>query len=244
MNNLVIMHDRQAVTTSLKIAEAFNKKHKNAIQAIESKMNSAENSAQYKNMFAEGVYKDASGKQNKMYYLNRDGFTFIAFGFTGSQADDFKWKYIQAFNAMEEQIKNQPRLPQTTDEKIYLLLQASHEGNQRIGKLETDFQEFKDNQRLDPGEYNYISKSVKRKVNEYINVHHLSLSQKQRSKLYQDINRGINEVAGVRTRTQLKAKDFELVCEFISAWTPSVATLTVIKQMSGVAEGQTELEVN
>ncbi len=49
-------------------------------------------------MFVLGTYKDASGKQNKMYYMNRDGFTFIAFGFTGAKADEFKLKYIQAFN--------------------------------------------------------------------------------------------------------------------------------------------------
>lgn len=244
MEELVIMKNQRAVTTSLRVAEVFGKEHKRVLRAIENKLQNTETKNGLSEMFAEGAYTDASGKTNKMYYMNRDGFTFIAFGFTGRQADEFKLKYIEAFNRMEETLKNQPRLPQTTDEKIYLLLQASHEGNQRIGKLETDFQEFKDNQRLDPGEYNYISKSVKRKVNEYISVHHLNLSQKQRSKLYQDINRGINEVAGVRTRTQLKAKDFELVCEFISAWTPSVATLTVIKQMGGVAEGQTELEVN
>ena len=36
-----------------------------------------------------------------MYLLNRDGFTFVAMGFTGAKATEFKWNYIQAFNAME-----------------------------------------------------------------------------------------------------------------------------------------------
>lgn len=107
LNDLVIMHDQQAVTTSLILAEVFDKKHKNVIQTISSKINSAENSAQYKKMFAESTYTDRSGKQNKMYYLNRDGFTFIAMGFTGRKADEFKLKYIDAFNKMEEQIRNQ-----------------------------------------------------------------------------------------------------------------------------------------
>lgn len=101
------MHDRQAVTTSLILAEAFNKQHKNVIQAIEAKINTAENSALLKNMFVEDSYIASNGKQNKMYYLNRDGFTFIAMGFTGRKADEFKLKYIDAFNKMEEQIRNQ-----------------------------------------------------------------------------------------------------------------------------------------
>lgn len=115
MNELVIMHDRQVVTTSLILAEAFEKQHKNVIQA---KIEPAENSARYKQMFYEGIYTDKKGEQRKMYYLNRDGFTFIAMGFTGRKADEFKLKYIDAFNKMEEQIRNQSLqvLNQSTDD--------------------------------------------------------------------------------------------------------------------------------
>lgn len=52
MNNLVIMYDQQAVTTSLVLAEAFNKNHRDVLEKISSKINSAENSTQYKKMFA------------------------------------------------------------------------------------------------------------------------------------------------------------------------------------------------
>ncbi len=111
LNNLVIMKDRQAVTDSLKVADAFNKKHKNVMQSIDNKIHSAENSAQFKKMFVEATYQDTSGKSNRMYYMNRDGFTFIAMGFTGRKADEFKLKYIQAFNKMEQQIRTQSERP-------------------------------------------------------------------------------------------------------------------------------------
>ena len=118
MNELVIMHDKQAVTTSLVLAEVFEKQHKNVIQAIEAKIESAENQARYKRMFYEGIYTDKKGEQRKMYYLNRDGFTFIAMGFTGRKVDEIKLKYIDAFNKMEEQIRNQSLqvLNQSTDD--------------------------------------------------------------------------------------------------------------------------------
>lgn len=118
MNELVIMHDKQAVTTSLVLAEVFEKQHKNVIQAIEAKIESAENQARYKRMFYEGIYTDKKGEQRKMYYLNRDGFTFVAMGFTGRKVDEFKLKYIDAFNKMEEQIRNQSLqvLNQSTDD--------------------------------------------------------------------------------------------------------------------------------
>lgn len=56
--------------------------------------------------------------KEKMYYLNRDGFAFIAMGFTGRKVDEFKLKYIDVFNKMEEQIRNQSLqvLNQSTDD--------------------------------------------------------------------------------------------------------------------------------
>lgn len=107
MTNLVIMKDQQAVTSSLQVAEVFEKQHKDVLEAIDTKIKSAENSAHYQNMFAEGEYKDSRGRKQRLYYMNRDGFSFIAFGFTGQKADTFKLKYIEAFNQMENHIKEQ-----------------------------------------------------------------------------------------------------------------------------------------
>lgn len=108
MNGLVIMHEQQAVTTSLKVAEVFGKEHKVVLRAIEDKIQSAQNYADYKKMFEASTYTDSRGREQKVYFMNRDGFTFIAFGFTGKAADQFKLKYISAFNAMEKTIKSLP----------------------------------------------------------------------------------------------------------------------------------------
>ncbi|MBD5789592.1 phage regulatory protein/antirepressor Ant [Lactobacillus salivarius] len=120
MNDLVIMHNQQAVTTSLILANAFEKEHKNVIRAIETKIGELK-IEQSSKMFSKGEYTNSQNKRQPMYYLNRDGFTFIAMGFTGRKADEFKLKYIDAFNRMEEQIKQQPaqyKLPQTYSEAL------------------------------------------------------------------------------------------------------------------------------
>ena len=38
--------------------------------------------------------------------MNRDGFSLLVMGFTGKKALEWKIKYIQAFNAMEEELRN------------------------------------------------------------------------------------------------------------------------------------------
>ena len=104
MNNLVIMKDRQAVTDSLKVAESFDKKHKDVLKAWK---NLAAQNCATKKMFVESTYVNR-GKEYPMIYMNRDGFTLLAMGFTGKKALDFKLKYIQAFNEMEKRIR-QPK---------------------------------------------------------------------------------------------------------------------------------------
>ncbi|BBF74771.1 putative antirepressor [Lacticaseibacillus paracasei] len=103
MNELVIMHNKQAVTTSLRVAEVFGKDHKHVLETI-SNLAAEKSAAKF---FAEATY-DNRGKQYPMYYMNRDGFTLLAMGFTGKRALQFKIKYIQAFNSMEATLKRLP----------------------------------------------------------------------------------------------------------------------------------------
>lgn len=106
MNSLVIMKDQQAVTTSLNVAETFERNHRDVLAAIDDlKEGVAEN---YADLFWDDSYIHPQNKQSyRMIFMNRDGFTLLAMGFTGKKALEFKLQYINAFNAMEKHIKQQ-----------------------------------------------------------------------------------------------------------------------------------------
>lgn len=104
MNELVMMKNKQVVTSSLQIADTFEKEHKNVTRDIKELEKDVLN---FEHMFLEGSEPDSYGRKRKVYYMNRDGFTLLAMGFTGKKALEFKLKYIQAFNEMEKQIKAQ-----------------------------------------------------------------------------------------------------------------------------------------
>ena len=53
-----------------------------------------------------------------MYYMNRDGFTLLAMGFTGKKALEFKLKYIEAFNKMEAMLLEHPSVQQVPTSSI------------------------------------------------------------------------------------------------------------------------------
>ena len=102
MENLVQVTDGQIVVSSRQVAEHFEKRHTHVLNTIKEVLHSAENSAQW---FFKAEYKDASGKFNPEYLMNRDGFSLLVMGFTGKKALEWKIKYIQAFNAMEEELR-------------------------------------------------------------------------------------------------------------------------------------------
>lgn len=107
MGNLVEVKNNQVVTTSRQVAENFGKAHKSVLRSIHA-LTSAQNCAnvfQIKEMFFEATESDTYGRQQKIYYMNRDGFSLLVMGFTGQKAIEWKVKYIQAFNQMEQALK-------------------------------------------------------------------------------------------------------------------------------------------
>lgn len=123
MNNLVIMKNQQAVTTSLKVAETFDKRHDNILRDVE---NIKKDVLNFEEMFLEGSEPDSYGRSRKVIYMTRDGFTLLAMGFTGSKAMQFKLQYIQAFNEMENRLAY-PRIPTTLPEALRLAADLEEE---------------------------------------------------------------------------------------------------------------------
>ncbi|EHV0179803.1 Rha family transcriptional regulator [Enterococcus faecalis] len=228
MNNLVIMKNQQAVTSSLQVAEVFEKQHKHVIEAIEAKIQSAENSAHYQNMFAEGEYKDSRGRKQRLYYMNRDGFSFIAFGFTGKKADTFKLKYIEAFNQMEKEIQ-QPKLPTSKRELALLALSANEETNERVDNIDKRLVDIEENKLISTEDKGTIDSRVRKKV--YYLCKEQRLSQEAKSMLFQDLGSSIKRLFNVPNRGRIKDKDFQRVLEFIDNWQPSSVTKEQIKQL-------------
>lgn len=96
---------KEVLTSSRSVADRFNKRHKNVIKIIESYKNmslAGSKLSRLNNMYIESSYIDAQGKPRPEYLMNRDGFSFLVMSFTGAEAMEWKLKYIDAFNKLEE----------------------------------------------------------------------------------------------------------------------------------------------
>lgn len=95
-------NEEKLITTSLKIAEKFDKEHAHVLRDIRD----MECSDTFRESnFGLSSYKSEQGKTLPMYEVTRDGFTLLAMGYTGKEAMKFKEDYINAFNAMENELK-------------------------------------------------------------------------------------------------------------------------------------------
>lgn len=123
--------DNQALTTSAIVAEKFGKEHKHVLEAIRKILKtSAEKSLDVGNqqlakMFAltdveQPMPVGGGVKKLPIYVMNRDGFTLLAMGFTGAKALAFKLEYMNAFNAMEQQIRQSSGVPQSFAQALML----------------------------------------------------------------------------------------------------------------------------
>ena len=96
----------EPMTDSFIVASHFEKQHKNVIRAIET----CQCSKEFAERNFELCFKNndlQNGKPQKFYRMTKNGFSFIAMGFTGKQAAQFKESYINAFDEMSNFINSQ-----------------------------------------------------------------------------------------------------------------------------------------
>lgn len=126
-------HEGEMVVTSREIAENFEKDHKNVIRDIENLIGQLkiEHTPKY---FIQAEYQHEQNKQTyKEYLLTRDGFTLLAMGFTGSKAIEWKLKYIDAFNKMEQALKEQSK-PTCIEDLIIMQAQSLKDMREQVNQ--------------------------------------------------------------------------------------------------------------
>ena len=106
-NQLVFLENNQALTTSRIVAQYFDKNHKRVLEDIRAiiEQNGGVPKIGQSEMFIKSTYINKQNKQQPEYLMTRDGFSLLAMGFTGKKALQFKLKFIEEFNRMEQALK-------------------------------------------------------------------------------------------------------------------------------------------
>lgn len=143
------------VTTSLQIAEVFDKRHDNLIAKIENLIN---NDEKFSLKVRASFYNDSYNRKKKMYLLDKDAFVFVVQKFTGKKAYEWQWKYIEAFNQMETIViqrhssewqmtreKGKMTRRRETDQIALFIDYATKQGSKSAGKYYMNFTKLLNN---------------------------------------------------------------------------------------------------
>lgn len=159
MNELITVVNGKPVVTSKQIADHFGKTHRHILRDIAKELETAGDFGS--EHFGLSSYTSSQNKILPCYEMSRDGFTLIAMGFTGVKAQQWKIKYIEAFNAMERELASGSakfgsvmdalndacRLMESDKQRASVFGQGLHEWRklrkehmERVEKLHTDVQ--------------------------------------------------------------------------------------------------------
>ncbi|CAI3643172.1 Rha family transcriptional regulator [Clostridium neonatale] len=144
MNNLATINYKGiSVIESTQVSEITGKNHQHLMRDIRGYIKVLEDSPKLdsQDFFIESTYKNSQNKTQPCYLLTKQGCEMVANKMTGEKGILFTAEYVQAFNKMEQHIKEPKKL--SALEQLQLQNQAILEVNEKVDKIQNDMPLFK-----------------------------------------------------------------------------------------------------
>ena len=174
---------------------------------------------------------DNLGRKQYPTFINESGVYSLIFGSKLPTAKKFKhWVTSEVLPTLRKTGKYE--IPKDPMSALKLMFEAQTQTNEKVEKQEQRITKLEENSYLTPGQYNYLSKAVQRKVARVKKELGWELHPRQNSQLYRSFNRDLDRYIQIKTRSQLRVKDFDKALEFIENWQLSYADKKIIEQLS------------
>ncbi|HAR6524956.1 TPA: phage repressor protein [Staphylococcus pseudintermedius] len=168
------------------------------------------------------------GKQNQTL-INESGLYSLIFSSKLDSAKRFKrWVTSEVLPAIRKTGTYQ--VPSDPMKALELMFEAAKQTKEEIESVKADVIDLKENQKLDAGDYNLLSRTINQRVAHVQKLHAIT-NQKLRSELFRDINSEVKKMSGASSRTNVRQKHFDAILSMVANWFPSQATLYKIKQL-------------
>lgn len=223
----------ELVVTSRQVAEDFEKRHSDVLDKISGlirEIEPTENSARY---FINSFYVDAKGEKRKEFLLTRDGFSLLVMGFTGSKALKWKLKYIEAFNKMEQALR-EPQKQLSPMEMLELQFQVIKEQEQKLNEVDDKVEDLKENMPLFNIDCKEVQAAVRTKGIETLGGKGSPAYKNNslRGKVYSDIQHQLRREFGVNKYEAIKRSQLEKAKEIISIYRVPIILKSEIEMMN------------
>ncbi|MDU5919637.1 MAG: ORF6C domain-containing protein [Clostridiales bacterium] len=214
-------YEGKPVVSSREIAIDFEKNHKEVLRSIDNQIEVLGGAQNCAGLFIQTKYQHPQNKQwYKEYLLTRDGFSFIAMSFTGEKAAKWKLKYIEAFNKMEETIKENINPYDGMSKELQAIFSIDKKQqitDKKIAEVAEDLKDFKENAPLFNIECEELQKALRAKViSEMGGKKSAAYNDKSlRTKVFSDAQRQIKREFGLTSYKAIKRSQFNKALEII-----------------------------
>lgn len=228
-------NNQLATIDSREVAELMNKRHSEILEYINGSnkvvgiiptlLNGGICLANY---FIESSYKDGSGKTNKCYLVTKMGCELLGNKQQGEKGILFTARYVERFNEMEAELRKGENIyPELTPEirAIFIL-------DSRTKQLQTEFNEYKDNQELSVADSKRLTKLVNKTIVNLLGGKGSEAYKKLNKKAFSDLYKQIHREFNVTSIAEIKHKDIEIAREIISKYKAPIFLINEIKMMN------------
>ncbi|GAA0181009.1 phage regulatory protein [Clostridium sediminicola] len=212
MKNLIEIknHNGRLVVLSREMAINFKMSHPKLLRKIENLILENPKLASL-GFFIETKYKTGTNKRTyKEYEITRDGFSLLVMSFTGYKSFEWKMKYIEAFNKMEESLRIPYQGLSKELKAIFVLDKKTCEIENRIAEVE-------ETAYILPFQKKALIKARSRKVIGICGGKNSYAYQNRsfRSKVYSDLFKSIMEIYQINEYDAIPRKKFHEAMEII-----------------------------
>lgn len=244
-NSLVTVDGR---TSSIVVAERFGKRHDDVLKRIRALDCPPEYSLRN---FAETEVSrpsplNGAAIKSKAYSMTRDGFALLVMGFTGARAMEWKIKFLDAFNAMEQAIRDGAAAQARSDgdrqdlKAKRIRNQVAHwttvrdSAQQHLDQLDKEHAGLTNAKSSLIAEDQAVASAVREagspisagqaiEIRAAISARIYSFGMLPQQSDYREIYSALNAFIGVRTYTDIPQARFYESMRFIAAWHPQWA---------------------
>lgn len=195
------------LVSSRDIANNFEKRHNDVVKVIE---NLTTENFVVKEMFIESRFSH-KGNSYKEYLMNRDGFSLLVMGFNGPKALTWKLKYIEAFNKMEEKLKN-PYADMSKELQAILIVDRKQQ------ELEKKIINIEDKMTVNYELAENLRSSINSRAIEILGGKDAPAYKKLNKKLFSAFYRDIRRTFNVNSYKNLSVKKYENAINYIRSW--------------------------
>lgn len=233
------MNQNKQVLTSLEVAEMVGRAHNEVLKDIRQIIEDlgkgnfplSSESIDIKDFFEKSTYLSMQNKKLPCFLVTKEGCEVYGNRMTGVKGTQFTFRYVNRFNKMEQQLKEQ-NLPMSLDEKIATIASGYGNMRQEIGNVKEKVEDLSERFGLPATNAAILSHVRNGCIVHYLGGKDTRAYQKLSRKVFSEFGRDFKENFDVPRYDAIPLSQFDEALAYTKSWQPSFNTKEAIRKLN------------